>query len=298
MYTATILCNKYVLTSLGFHYPTVFQTWQTCVGLILMHFVAGYQLKNVILREIIPWIPAMFLYVGTIYSGSIALSQLPIPVFILGQSCSDVVLLLCNQMMPSLIVHFSFPLKLAAAIVASWSVLDKTRYMALVWLIFHCLFSGIYRSICFWYATPHWPNANLSISQRQYLNYVFALAILLPLMFLLGHHEEVMTFEHLKTNQFFFGCFCSGVFSWAVNKIWTRICYQGVSESKTLLTQTLAKVITLLLSMKIYPKPYSWSLWIGILLGISSDVLHIIDVSYETNEPSPSEEMHDVLISI
>lgn len=41
LYTLTIICNKYVLTSLGFQYPTIFQTWQALVAVIMIQFVFG-----------------------------------------------------------------------------------------------------------------------------------------------------------------------------------------------------------------------------------------------------------------
>ena len=41
LYVTTIICNKYVLSSLGFQYPTVFQAWQTFVSLVLIQMVSG-----------------------------------------------------------------------------------------------------------------------------------------------------------------------------------------------------------------------------------------------------------------
>ena len=41
LYTTTIICNKYVLTSLGFQYPTIFQAWQALVAIIMIQLVSG-----------------------------------------------------------------------------------------------------------------------------------------------------------------------------------------------------------------------------------------------------------------
>lgn len=296
LYTSTIICNKYVLTSLGFQFPTIFQAWQTFIGLFLMHVVGGFQVKEMVLRDIGPWVPAMILYVGTIVSGSIALSKLPIPMFILGQGCGDVIVLICNENMPSTMAMFSFPVKLAAAIIASWSAIQQSWYVALMWLIAHAVCSGAYRSVSLWYSSPHWPYSNLTIQQRQYLNYFFSTCVLLPSIFLFGHHEKAKSFPYLNANRFYIGSICSGIFGWAVNKLWMRIFYHTTPDSKTHATQLFSKVLILLLSMNIYPYIFSWSIWIGILLNLIADVLQIIDSNLDEEVPV-SEEMHDVLVS-
>ena len=41
LYATTIMCNKYVLSSLGFQYPTIFQAWQTFVAILLIQMISG-----------------------------------------------------------------------------------------------------------------------------------------------------------------------------------------------------------------------------------------------------------------
>lgn len=298
LYSSTIICNKYVLTSLGFQYPTIFQAWQMLVGVCMMHMISGFQIREIVLRDILPWLPAMMLYVGAIFSGSIALSQLPIPIFIVIQGCGDVILILCNDKLPSTFISFSYPIRLAAAILISWFAIEESRTTALIWLIAHTVFSGVYRSISFWYSTPYWPYSNLTIQQRQYLNYFFSFAVLLPSIFIFGHHEKAKYFPHLSTNKFYIGSVCSGVFGWAVNKLWMKVFFSNSSNPKALLAQLASKVLVILLSMILFHWSNSWSVVISILLSLIADVLQIFD-SFETDHTDhiAMEEMHDVLVS-
>lgn len=271
------------------------------VGIFMMHMISGFQIREIVLRDILPWIPAMILYVGAIFSGSIALSQLPVPVFIVIQGCGDVIVILCNDKLPSTFITFSYPIRLAAAIIISWSAIEQLRTTALLWLIAHTVFSGIYRSISFWYSTPYWPYSNLSIQQRQYLNYFFSFAVLLPSIFIFGHHEKAKHFRHLSTNKFYIGSMCSGLFGWALNKLWTRVFFSNTSNPKALLAQLASKVLVMLLSTLLFHSTNSWGLIISVLLSLIADVLQIFD-SLQTGRRDHvghivMEEMHDVLVS-
>ncbi|XP_054580084.1 transmembrane protein 241 isoform X3 [Eptesicus fuscus] len=67
-YLASHLTNKYVLSVLRFTCPTLFQ---------------GY--------DVLAWLPASVLFVGTIYAGSRALSRLAVPVFLTLHNAAEVI---------------------------------------------------------------------------------------------------------------------------------------------------------------------------------------------------------------
>ncbi|XP_074608396.1 UDP-N-acetylglucosamine transporter TMEM241 homolog isoform X2 [Acropora palmata] len=82
----TIFVNKHVLSNLHFTYPTIFQSWQTGTAalVILSMSTLGYTNLNVMSVNrtvLVSWLPASVLFSAMIYSGSVALSRLPVPVF-------------------------------------------------------------------------------------------------------------------------------------------------------------------------------------------------------------------------
>jgi len=56
LYMTAVLCNKYVLSSLGFQYPTIFQGWQTPVAFTLINIFSGEFFKSALLLcSEFPW---------------------------------------------------------------------------------------------------------------------------------------------------------------------------------------------------------------------------------------------------
>lgn len=300
LYAVTILCNKYILSSLGFHYPTLFQSWQTFVGICLMWLFSDVHLWEFVPLETLSWIPAMLLYVGTIYSGSISLSQLPIPVFLICQSCSDIVFLICNETMPDNFILLSIPAKISAGMMAVLSVYKHSHMNALLWIGIHVVLSGAYRTISYWYSTPSGPYSTLTTTQRLFLNYLFSVLTLMPIAYMLGHHEIAWeSFLHFNASKFYIGCILSGILGYAVNKMWNKFAIKATNGSNMLMVHLLAKIITLLMSMNIFPHEHTMQIWLAICLCVTGDLLHIIGlILNKTNleRLNDVDEMHDVLI--
>nr|KAG5694417.1 hypothetical protein BaRGS_017450 [Batillaria attramentaria] len=81
LFVSTNFVNKYVLSVLRFTYPTIFQGWQTLVGVVVLKMlIAAGQveplLKGMGRQDVAPWIPGMMMFLVSIYSGSRALANL------------------------------------------------------------------------------------------------------------------------------------------------------------------------------------------------------------------------------
>ncbi|KAJ9584454.1 hypothetical protein L9F63_021208 [Diploptera punctata] len=85
LFVAAIFVNKYVLSVLKFTYPTVFQGWQTLVGVIILKGLSVKKQLDVALLDRVTalnLLPHCFYFLGAIVAGSKALATLPIPVFV------------------------------------------------------------------------------------------------------------------------------------------------------------------------------------------------------------------------
>ena len=250
---------------------------------------------NVSLSDVLPWLPAMIFYVGSIYSGSKALSHFPVPVFILSHGASDVILILCDEYLLSGAIHFSIPLKMSGMLLALWSAHYDSTAIDLTWIVLNTVLSGAYRTASFWYTTPHWPYSGLNVLQRQYLNNLLGLITFFPLVFFLGHHQEVQNnFKYLGELRFYLGCICSGVLGWGVNFTWGKINIRSTA-SPVHMVQLAGKVATILLSFQLFPLNHTLLLWVAIFLGILGDIFHILGTMMKNNFDR-GHDISDVLI--
>ncbi|KAL9961358.1 hypothetical protein ACROYT_G030280 [Oculina patagonica] len=146
----TTFVNKHVLSDLKFTYPTIFQSWQTgTAALILLSMNAlGYIELNIVpvnSTVLVSWLPASLLFSGIIYSGSVALSRLPVPVFCaMHYTCTLFVTLLDSFLLkkdPSINSQFSLILTAIATVSVAGTdfQFDQVGYK---WIMVYCGFSG------------------------------------------------------------------------------------------------------------------------------------------------------------
>ncbi|XP_067107520.1 UDP-N-acetylglucosamine transporter TMEM241 homolog isoform X2 [Osmerus mordax] len=86
--------NKYVLSVLKFTYPTLFQGWQTLIGMLLLLLsgkLGWVEISSFSRSAALSWLPGSLLFVGNIYAGSRALARLPIAFFFTLHNASEVV---------------------------------------------------------------------------------------------------------------------------------------------------------------------------------------------------------------
>uniref|UniRef100_A0A665X2C4 Transmembrane protein 241 n=1 Tax=Echeneis naucrates TaxID=173247 RepID=A0A665X2C4_ECHNA len=94
VFVVSYFTNKFILSVLKFTYPTLFQGWQTFIGAVLLLLfgkLGWVEMSRITRSAALPWLPASLLFVGNIYAGSRALSQIDIPYFFTLQNSSHVV---------------------------------------------------------------------------------------------------------------------------------------------------------------------------------------------------------------
>jgi len=82
-----LFVNKYVLTVLGFKYPTIFQGWQTLGGLLLFKILtvaskSNFKVTPIDRSAFISMLPGFLFFTTSIIANSKALSGTPIPIFV------------------------------------------------------------------------------------------------------------------------------------------------------------------------------------------------------------------------
>ncbi|XP_065347090.1 UDP-N-acetylglucosamine transporter TMEM241-like isoform X1 [Cloeon dipterum] len=88
VFVLSVFINKYVLSVLNFTYPTIFQGWQTLVGVIILKIFVlcssnkAWRVSRLDRYEFLMLLPHFIFYVSAIVAGSKALSKLPIAVFV------------------------------------------------------------------------------------------------------------------------------------------------------------------------------------------------------------------------
>ncbi|XP_068706020.1 UDP-N-acetylglucosamine transporter TMEM241 homolog isoform X2 [Montipora foliosa] len=114
----TTFVNKHVLSNLHFTYPTVFQSWQTgssALALLSMSTLGFTDLNIVSVNRSVlrSWLPASVLFSATIYSGSVALSRLPVPVFCAIHYISTIL----QTLVESIVLRQDLPIKVQLSLI-------------------------------------------------------------------------------------------------------------------------------------------------------------------------------------
>ncbi|XP_044280032.1 transmembrane protein 241 isoform X2 [Varanus komodoensis] len=251
-YLASYFTNKYVLSVLKFTYPTLFQGWQTLVGGFLLHVswkIGWVEIGSSSRSEVLSWLPASALFVGIIYSGSRALSRLPIPIFLTLHNAAEVI---TYGIETFVLKETSAPkiCRVLMLLVASGCLpffdpqFDTDGYF---WALIHLLCVGAYKVF-----HKLWRPSSLSASEQQYINYAFSVAILAfashPTVHSLGDFFSALEFPFLYFYSFHSSCLASGLLGFLVTLHTMKL--KGNSSSGQYVTWNfLAKVITASLSL-------------------------------------------------
>ena len=148
--SCAILVNKYVLWTLAFTYPTIFQSWQMFVAafsMISLHVFGFIELQLFSKSSLQTWLPAVCLFTISIYSGSIALAKLPVPVFCLIQQTMILCLMELSNMYKGLNKTICEGLTIIGSVFCVLMTMhldveyDIDKYK---WIIVHCLCNGCY----------------------------------------------------------------------------------------------------------------------------------------------------------
>jgi len=214
--------NKYVLSTLGFRFPMVFQGWQTLVGFLILKLLAYVpSTTNPTLAVIsidksgfVSLLPNFFLFTVSLIAGSRALSHLPILVCI---SVSNVVpasiYLLDNVSLKksSVVQLISSFVVIATAVPILLSSADDTEKLESLmdspkfWLVVH--------AFCVIAVNLHGriADARYGAADRLFYCYVFSLVVLAPASLYLEEAFEALHFKPRRQIEFVVGSIFSAL---------------------------------------------------------------------------------------
>ncbi|XP_026555086.1 transmembrane protein 241 isoform X3 [Pseudonaja textilis] len=242
-YLSSYFTNKYVLSVLKFTYPTLFQGWQTLVGGILLHVswkIGWVEISSSSRSEVLSWLPASALFVGIIYSGSRALSRLPIPIFLTLHNAADVIF---YGVEVSVQKEQNSSLKLCRVLillVAAGGLLFNDPQFDIdgyFWALIHLLCVGAYKVFY-----KLWKPNSLSISEQQYINYAFSVVMLVFASHPTGDLFSSLEFPLLYFYIFHSSCLASGLLGFLLT-LYTMKLKSSISSGQYLAWNFLAKIL-------------------------------------------------------
>ncbi|KAK3601125.1 hypothetical protein CHS0354_019117 [Potamilus streckersoni] len=253
LFVATHFVNKYVLSVLKFQYPTIFQGWQTLVGFLMLSLLVQTKhlpplLEDNTRTEIALWLPGMIFFVLSIYSGSRALSKLPIPVFLSLHNLVIVISCTANLVLNRKLTSvFSYAM-LMILIITSVAIGKSDPLFVMdgyVWMCVHVLSTGALGI----YSKLMRGRLKLDSSDRLYCNYLYSVIVLTPFSYLSGDALEAVNYPYLYFSEFYMGCIMSGVFGVFLSINFIRLQESDMDSSYISTITGAAKIITSLLSL-------------------------------------------------
>ncbi|XP_077208718.1 UDP-N-acetylglucosamine transporter TMEM241 isoform X1 [Paroedura picta] len=252
LHLTSYFTNKYVLSVLKFTYPTLFQGWQTLVGGLLLHISWKWgwvEMSSSSRTEVISWLPASALFVGIIYSGSRALSRLPIPIFLTLHNAAEVITCGIEKFVQKEKISLLKICRVLILLVAAGCLpfcdpqFDADGYF---WAAIHLLCAGGYKV----YHKVRRPSS-LSDSEQQYINYASSVVVLAFASHPTGDLFSALDFPFLYFYSFHSSCCASGLLGFLLT-LHTLKLKSSTSSGQYTAWTCLAKVITAGLSPIIF----------------------------------------------
>lgn len=230
---------------------------------------------------LVSWLPASLLFSGIIYSGSVALSRLPVPVFCaMHYSCALFVTLLDSFLLkkePSGNSQISLILTAIATVsVAATDVqFDQMGYK---WIMIHCGLSALY----VFYGKARKKNS-LSDHDKMFYNAASSVVILLIISVVTGEHYRIIEFPFLYSTHFHLGCMGSGIFGAALGLFHTSLLSTELSNSMGVI-HSVNKVVTSFLSLFLFDITLDTSMAASIIVTLCSGVLYSYTVTVHKDD--------------
>ena len=228
-----ILVNKYVLWKMKFTYPTIFQSWQMCFAsfLLFSSHILGYMPSKALNRTVmLSWFPATVLFSLIIYSGSVSLARLPVPMFAVVQQAvlQNMSLLLkmhinkTNPFLKSELILYLLFLLNGTFLFGTLSTFNQNIFGSkLKWMVVHCFASCGYS----YFAMRH-HYLELKEYDKLLINSLTSIILLLTVGIVTGETTIVFDFPYLYNQQFMTACMCSGIFGAVVMISYCNLCYE------------------------------------------------------------------------
>ncbi|XP_069106642.1 UDP-N-acetylglucosamine transporter TMEM241 homolog [Argopecten irradians] len=258
LFLVTNFVNKYVLSVLEFKYPTIFQGWQTFVGFLVIrmgvvtrHLPSMLTEKESIRHRAVMWIPGMILFVSVIYSGSKALANLTLPVFLSLQNLVTVIN--CTTQMAisrKLMSLFSY-LMLMLVITSSIGIVNSDPQFSAegyFWMCIHIVCTGVFQI----YTKLTKSRLKISSHEKLYCNYIYSMILLAPCSYLIGDALAAIKFPYLYFSKFYIGCIFSGVFGVLLNLYTIRLQEAYLESIEFVRIQGFAKMVCSMFSLQFF----------------------------------------------
>lgn len=231
--TGAILVNKYVLWQLKFTYPTIFQSWQMCFASFLLfssHLMGCLSSSKALNGAVVkPWFPAIILFSVSIYSGSISLARLPIPIFCfiqqgVLQSMAFIMRFEYHTFNSMLIREIGHVTLIVLCLFVTVCLNDNPTFY-FTWMVVHCSVGCGYS-----YFASRTRHLGLEEFDKLLMNSVFSIILLLTIGISTGETTIVFEFPFLYDNIFILACTFSGVFGAVVMISYSRLCRDSTIE--------------------------------------------------------------------
>jgi len=223
-----LFINKYVLSILGFRYPTIFQGWQTLTGLIIYKLLtfaskSSFKLAGIDRPAFISLLPGFLFFTTSLIASSKALAGVPIPIFVSVYNTLPATIYLLDTVLPNR--PPVGPLQLGSAVttlvtggglVLSQIGLDFSD-SAYFWLVVGVVCSAAY---CL---HTRIADARYASWDRLYYNSIFSVIVLAPASFYLEEAFEALNFHHDRQELFLAGCIASAMLGAAANLYSVRL---------------------------------------------------------------------------
>ncbi|RUS74328.1 hypothetical protein EGW08_017919, partial [Elysia chlorotica] len=221
LFVTTNFANKYVLSVLKFTYPTIFQGWQTLVGVVMFRALLSTGHIDGLLHgkewhECALWLPGMMFFLISIYSGSKALATLPIPVFLAMQNMSLVFRATADLIFYGKIVSVYTYVMMMLTLVSALAIAKTDPQFepdGYFWICVHIVSLGVFEI----YTKLMKGRLKLRPTERLFCCYFYSVIVLAPCSYFLGDALEAATFPYLYFGQFYVGCILSGVLGMLMN---------------------------------------------------------------------------------
>jgi len=215
--------NKYVLSVLGFKYPTIFQGWQTLAGLIIYAILtyaskSNFKLVGIDRPAFISLLPGFLFYTTSLVAASKALAGISIPVFVSVYNTLPASIYIIDRIFPGgrppvgvlQLGAASVTLITATVLVLTHVGLNFSE-TAFFWLVV-----GVVCSVAYTLHTRI-ADARYGSWDRLYYNSLFSVIFLTPASLYLEEAFEALNFHHDRQGLFLAGCFVSAVLAAATN---------------------------------------------------------------------------------
>ena len=213
-FCGSVYSNKYVLTTLSFTYPTIFQGWQTLFGLVFIKLVTlcnkQEQLYGLDKPGFLSLLPNFLFFTGSVVAASKALADISVPIFLAVQNVTAALIYILDHAprfkgASAISLLGSAFLVITATLIILLDLEMTFKDSPYFWLMTHIVCTTVH--------TLHGriADARYSDIERLYYSYMVSVIVLAPSSLYLEEAFQVLHFPYKSQADFVVGCLVSGI---------------------------------------------------------------------------------------